>query len=92
MLLVVFGYAARFDVASIPTAVVGPNARDMAGQLPEVFTVDLVDPTLGEGEVTTMLRDSEVKVAFVTSQQTVLLVDGTELFVAQSALRRVPSG
>ncbi len=93
MLLVVFGYAARFDVVSIPTAVVGPNATELVGQLPAVYRVDVVDAGLGEVEATTLLRDSEVKVAFVTgTTPPQLLVDGTELFVAQSALRRIPAG
>src|SRR5215831_16295431 len=44
LLLVVFGYAASFDVKTIPTKVVGPNAATAAGLLKAPFDVISVDP------------------------------------------------
>lgn len=93
MLLVIFGYAARFDVTEISTAVVGPGAETFAATLPEVYSIDETDVAGDATAARAMLRDSEVAVAFVTGDgPTRLLVDGSELFVAQSALRRVPDG
>ncbi len=93
MLLVVFGYAARFDVTEISTAVVGPNADDVAGSLPGAFSVESVDSSKGVEAAHDLLRDSKVRVVLVTDTRgSELLIDGTELFVAQSALRRVPPG
>lgn len=93
LLLVIFGYAARFNVTEISTAVVGPNSEEVASLLPEVYSVDKLDASATEENAIEMLRDSEVTVAFVTSGSgTKLLIDGSELFVAQSALRTIPSG
>jgi ABC-2 type transport system permease protein len=93
MLLIIFGYAARFDVTEIATAVVGPAADRVAAAIPEVYDVIELDATAGRAEAERMLRNSEVGVAFVTtSQGGTLLIDGSQLFVAQSALRRVPPG
>ena len=44
VLLVVFGYAARFDISNIRTAVVGPAALPAAGALGEPFDVVHTDP------------------------------------------------
>lgn len=93
MLLVIFGYAARFDVTEISTGVVGPGADELVSVLPDVYSVDERDSTVGAEAARKLLRNSEVDVAFVTSDAgTTLLVDGSELFVAQSALRRLPPG
>src|ERR671923_3102870 len=48
ILLIVFGYAARFDVMNIPTKVVGPEADRVADELPDLFSVDETDPQAGE--------------------------------------------
>lgn len=37
LLLVIFGYAANFDVSDIPTAVVGPGAKAAGAELQEPF-------------------------------------------------------
>lgn len=93
MLLVIFGYAARFDITEISTAVVGPTADSVTDALPDVYEVVLSDPMQGRPEAERMLRNSEAAVAFVTSTGGgTLLIDGSQLFVAQSALRRVPPG
>lgn len=95
MLLIIFGYAARFDVTSIDTIVVGPRAEEAASQLPPVYVVTGVDPEGDRAQAEEALRQSEVAVAMVTGPEAEgpqLLVDGTELFAAQSALRRLPEG
>lgn len=91
MLLIVFGYAARFDVTTIRTAVLGPNGDIITSQLPENFDV-VVDDTSGDADTgRELLRDSEAAIAIITGPSPLIIVDGTELFVAQSALRRLNS-
>lgn len=92
MLLVIFGYAARFDVTSIDTAVLGPGADAFAEQVPDVFEVVIVDPAGDIDDGRDLLRNAEVVAALVTGDTPRLLVDGSELFAAQSILRRVPDG
>jgi ABC-2 type transport system permease protein len=92
MLLVIFGYAARFDVTAIDTAVVGPGAEQTAAQLPDVFDVQIVAPSDGVEEGRDLLRNAEAITVIVTGDSPRLLVDGSELFAAQSVLRRVPDG
>lgn len=91
MLLVVFGYAARFDVTDITTAVVGPNASAVASTLPGSFEVVLTDPGATRAEAVDLLADSQAEVAIVAGPSPAVLVDGTELFIAQSAMRRTAS-
>jgi ABC-2 type transport system permease protein len=43
LLLVIFGYAANFYVSSVTTAVVGPQAQQVADQLPDYFDVTVTD-------------------------------------------------
>lgn len=93
MLLVVFGYAANFEVSEVTTAVVGPDARSVAAQLPDTYAVTEIDEAGDRGTAETMLRNAEVRAAIVADgppQQ--LLIDGSELFTAQAVLRDVPSG
>jgi ABC-2 type transport system permease protein len=95
MLLVIFGYAARFDVSDIATAVVGPNATSVAGTLPETFDVVITDDAGTRADAVDLLTDSKAEVAIVTGTSPTVLVDGTQLFIAQSALRRtgnLPAG
>ena len=93
LFLVVFGYAASFDVREIPTVVVGPSAELVKARLPEQFKV--VDTQAGEGIAAARdaLRRGEAVVAFVTpsdaSNGATVLIDGSELFAAQAALRRI---
>lgn len=90
LLLVVFGYVARFDVKEIPTAVVGPNAVSVAAMLEmtdqDPFEVNLVDPA---GDRTTgedLLRRSRAIIAIVADEPPfTFLLDGSEMFAAQSA-------
>jgi ABC-2 type transport system permease protein len=86
LLLVVFGYAASFEVSSIPTRVVGPQAEQVAGLLPDPFEVDEVDPDGTRADAEDDLRDGIVPAAVVTSDDGVVaLLDGSELFTAQAA-------
>lgn len=88
MMLIIFGYAARFDVVEIETAVLGPGAAAAASQLDGAFMIVTQDVDGTEADARRLLADSEAAVAVVTGPQPKVYVDGTELFVAQSALRR----
>jgi ABC-2 type transport system permease protein len=85
LLLVIFGYAANFYVSSVQAAVVGPQAEQVAAQLPDFFDVVVVEPSDGEAEAESLLQANTVDVVLVTGQQPVVaLVDGSNLFAAQS--------
>jgi ABC-2 type transport system permease protein len=85
LLLVVFGYAASFYVSDVNAAVVGPQADEVAGRLPPAFDVTVTEPGDTRADAEVLLRDDEVDVALVTDDTPVaLLVDGSELFAAQS--------
>jgi ABC-2 type transport system permease protein len=86
LLLLVFGYAASFDVTTIPTAALGTNALEIADRLPEPFAVDVTNSTGDRAEGERLLRDGDVTVALVTSGSGVVaLIDGSELFSARAA-------
>jgi len=93
LFLVVFGYAASFDVKEIPTLIVGGSAKLVESKLPEQFKV--VDVRTGDDRAAARdaLRRGEAVVAFVTPESAdeaaTVLVDGSELFAAQAALRRI---
>lgn len=87
LLLVVFGYAASFDVEEIPTLVVGQGAKAGAGHLPDVFDVTKTDPQGGRTTAVDSLRNSETAAAVVAGSRPQILLDGSELFSAQAALR-----
>jgi ABC-2 type transport system permease protein len=96
VLLVAFGYAARFEVAEVPTLVVGPQAEQVAGALPELFDVDEIDTQGTRTDAVDDLRDGRVPAAVVAHDAGVtVLLDGSELFTAnaaQSALASADSG
>jgi ABC-2 type transport system permease protein len=86
VLLVVFGYAANFDVHDIPTVVVGPGARQAAAALRPPFHVTEVDPAANAATARSRLQDGQAVVAVVTGGAGVdVLMDGTQLFSVQSA-------
>lgn len=100
VLLLVFGYAASFDVQDVPTAVLGSGASNVADQLPDLFSVEITDET---GDLTTgeeLLRDGEATLALVrTDGALTALIDGSELFSARAAVEaigrassRIPGG
>ena len=91
LFLVVFGYAASFDIKQVPTLVAGPQAELVAGALPEQFDAVDVRSSATEAQARDALRRGEAVVAIVLPAAAGgaprLLVDGTELFAAQAALR-----
>jgi ABC-2 type transport system permease protein len=88
LLLVVFGYAANFTVTSIPTDAYGPQAQQAASALPSPFHARTVDPAGDREDAENAVRDNKVDVAIVTrpSGAPSALIDGSSLFVAQSAV------
>jgi ABC-2 type transport system permease protein len=87
VLLVVFGYAASFDVTEIKTVVVGPNAQAVTERLPEPFVVDRVAPDETREDAVATLRDGHAQVAIVTGDgQPQALIDGADLFAARAAV------
>ena len=96
VLLVVLGYAASFNVPSIPVAAAGPQAAAVARLLPAPFRVVRTRPGEGRAWATDELRDGHAAVAVLTGAgRPDLLIDGTQLFTAQatlSALSRISAG
>jgi ABC-2 type transport system permease protein len=83
MLLIVFGYAASFDVSAIETAVTGPVAGEVAGRLPETFAIVDVEVT----DPVDTLRRGEADVVLATDHGgAIAYVDGSELFTARAAV------
>jgi len=91
--LVVFGAAASFDIKEVPTLVVGKGAPLVSAALPDTFNVISTDVEGDEASARDALRRGEVVVAVVTPAKTgdapQVLVDGTEMFAAQAALRSI---
>jgi ABC-2 type transport system permease protein len=91
LFLIVFGYAASFDVKTVPTVVVGPMAGAVRGGLPPQLDVVKADSGGGYREAYDAVRDGTAVVAVVTpTDLTVgkgqILVDGTEIFAARTAV------
>lgn len=86
VLLVVFGYAASFDVTEIKTVVVGPDAQAAAERLRAPFVVDRVEPASTREDAVAILRDGRAQAAIVTGGQPQALVDGADLFAARAAV------
>jgi len=86
VLLVVFGYAANFDVSKIPTVVVGPEAELVASHLPAPFEVVQTDPSAGRPFAQSRLQDGDAAVGLVAGKGQVLaLLDGTQFFFVGAA-------
>jgi ABC-2 type transport system permease protein len=86
LLLVVLGYAASFDVQTIPVAVAGPQARLATAVLHRPFDVVTVEPGQGRSWAQDELRDGKAVVAVVTGPRPAMLIDGSQLFAARAAL------
>src|SRR5215218_8083225 len=88
LLLVVFGYAASFDVDQVKTVVVGPRAEQVAAALPGRLDVVRVAPADGRQQAVEALRGADAAVAVVTTDagQPQVLVDGADLFSARSVV------
>jgi len=83
----VFGYAASFDVKTIPTVAVGPQAAAVAGALGEPFDVVKTEPAQGRDWAVQQLRDGNAAAAVVTgSGRPEVLIDGSQLFTARAAI------
>lgn len=85
MLLVVFGYAASFDVTSIGVAA-APGAETAVASLPEPFeavTTEVSDPL-----ETLRLNEADVVIAAHDGRLTAY-IDGSELFTARAAVQAV---
>lgn len=94
MLLVVFGYAASFDVDRVSALAVGPGAGDLSGKLPDFFDIERALDTGSRSAAVDELRGGEADVAFVTGPSPEVLIDGSSLFSARSvltALGRMPN-
>ncbi|MFW0785084.1 ABC transporter permease [Gordonia sp. CPCC 206044] len=90
LLLVVFGYAANFYVSSTKTAVIGPQAAQIAAGLPDYFDVTHTDAAQNRADGEMLLRENTVDVVLVTGESgpapVEALVDGSNLFAAQSTV------
>ena len=98
VLLVVFGYAASFDVSDIPTIVVGPGAEQAGTSLPAMFALTKVDSSGHREQAVEVLRRGQAVVALVADPAgPQALIDGSQLFSARAAVqvltevqRRIP--
>ncbi|NUS43702.1 MAG: ABC transporter permease [Mycobacteriaceae bacterium] len=88
LLLIVFGYAASFNVTSLRTEVTGPGAQQAAAHLPAKFDVVRVDANADRDVAVQRLRDGKADVIVVagTGGPATLLVNGASLFSAQQAV------
>jgi ABC-2 type transport system permease protein len=91
LLLVVFGYAASFDVASIKTIVVGPQAVQFAAQARSMsgghLDIVAVRPSDGEAAAEDALRRGEATVVIVADiVHPAILIDGADIFGAKAAV------
>jgi ABC transporter DrrB family efflux protein len=95
VLLVVFGFAASFNVSSIPTVVTGPGAGQAAAELRAPFHVTEVDAAAGPSLARARLQDGRAIAAVVTGgARTQVLLDGSQLFpvlTAEGALAKLPA-
>jgi len=91
LFIVVFGYAASFDIKEVPTIVFGAQAGQAARLLPKGLSVVRQDQAGGEAAARDALSRGEAVVAVVTPSRpgaaAHVFIDGTELFAAQAALR-----
>jgi ABC-2 type transport system permease protein len=89
ILLIVFGYAASFDVKTVPTVAAGPQGPALAKSLGEPFDVVATAPDEGRAWAERQLRDNADGAAMAVvagSGPTEVLIDGSQLFTARTAL------
>jgi len=93
LFLVVFGYAASFDVKRAPTLVAGPGAPAVARLLPPQLDVVAVRPDDGRAQAVQALRRGQAIVALVlpatSGDAPQILIDGTEIFAARTAVTAI---
>src|SRR5689334_7487293 len=86
VLLVVFGYAARFDVDKVSTIVAGQGPsglrlNGLPGSLPGQLDVIATHPDWGRDEAVDALRRGEASVVVLAGpRQPTVLIDGVNLF------------
>jgi ABC-2 type transport system permease protein len=90
VLLIVFGYAASFDVGEIRAVVGGPDATAAAARLPDDITVVETDATAGRTEVEGALRNGEAVLGVIAAQPPLALIDGSDLFAARALQAALP--
>jgi ABC-2 type transport system permease protein len=87
VLLVVFGYAASFDVKAVTVAIAGPQASAVGSTLPAPFKVVKSEAGQGSTWARDQLRDGHAAMAIVTGgSRPLVLIDGSQLFTARAAL------
>lgn len=94
VMLVIFGYAASFDIGRLRTLVVGPGAEELAATLPADRFDVTVRPGDGEADARHALEEGEFTLAVVTGsdvagERPLALVDGVDLFGAKAAISMV---
>ena len=87
LLLLIFGYAASFDVDEIPTVVVGESAQEVADRLPDGLTVERIDAEAGREGAEADLVAGNAHVAVIAGEGVEVLIDGSELFMAKAAVQ-----
>lgn len=92
LMLIVFGYAASFDVDRVPTHVVGPDAAATAERLPDPFDVRRVDAAGDAATARTALVDGDAVAVVVATTPPRVLVDGSQLFSARAVTTAAGSG
>ncbi len=86
MLLVIFGYAASFDVSKISALVIGPQAASYAKQLHSPFDPVRAVPGESVAQAKKDLQSGTVSIVFVADEHSIrALIDGADLFTARAA-------
>jgi ABC-2 type transport system permease protein len=86
LFLIIFGYAASFDVDTLRVDVYGPGAESVEGQLPELFDVGDVEPDNDRDDAVDTLRRGRTDAVVVADPAAPeALIDGSSLFTAQAA-------
>jgi ABC-2 type transport system permease protein len=92
LLLVVFGYAASFDVGTVKTIVVGPQAQQLVDAantyVNSPVNIVAVRPQDGLAEAEDALRRGQATVVVVANEdRPAILIDGSDLFGARAAMQ-----
>jgi ABC-2 type transport system permease protein len=93
VLLVVFGYAARFDIDKVPAIFAGSAAQQVEDRLPasvkDRLDIQATHPDWGRTQAVDALRRAQATVVILANdaRNPTALIDGANLFGAQSVLR-----